>query len=319
MTRPLVSVVIPAWNAEDTLAETLASVAAQTYSNLEILVVDDGSTDATVSIAEGFCSKDRRARLIRQGNGGVAAARNAAIGLARGEFIGPLDADDLWHPEKIERQVTRFQTAATDIGLVYSWSRIIDDRARVLAPSTRPRIEGQVLEQHLRWNFIGNGSTPLIRRSIFHDLHYEPALRDAGCQGCEDYLLQLQIASRFGFACVPAFLTGYRLRGRVMSGDTLAMIRSHILMYEILRDGPLPEHRRAIERELGRQLAALGLAQLWRGRIPKSLTSYGKAVALSWRGTATETVRRLVRRARAKPGESALIGRNFADLSPDDV
>ena len=316
---PLVSVIVPAWNAEDTLGETLASVAAQTYRNIEIIIVDDGSTDATASVVEQFILREPRARLIRQPNGGVGAARNAAIAVARGDFIAPIDSDDLWHPEKLERQVACMLAAEEDVGLVYNWSRIIDEHGRVIAASTSPTLEGDVLDRHLKWNFIGNGSTPLFRAAIFRNLHYNPALRQAGCQGCEDYLLQLQIASRSRFACVPAFLTGYRLRGGEMSGDITAMIRSHILMFEILREWLPAKYRPVVDRQLGRQLAALGLTKLRRAEIGGSFANYAKGVRHSAAEAAIETVSRLVRRIRNRSSDSHLLGRSFSDLSPDEI
>src|SRR3981081_1852732 len=102
---PLVSVLIPAFNAEETVADTLRSVRAQSYRNLEIIVVDDGSRDNTARIVSQFESEDSRIRLIEQANSGVAAARNAAPAASSGSLIAPLDADDLWHPQKIELQV----------------------------------------------------------------------------------------------------------------------------------------------------------------------------------------------------------------------
>src|SRR5438067_5755150 len=103
-----VSVIVPAWNAEETLLETLESAAAQTHRNLEILIVDDGSTDRTGDIAAGFCASEPRALLLRQDHRGLAAARNRAIDEAKGDYIAPLDADDLWHAQKIERQLQTF-------------------------------------------------------------------------------------------------------------------------------------------------------------------------------------------------------------------
>jgi glycosyltransferase involved in cell wall biosynthesis len=99
--RPLVSVIVAAYNAEATLAETLRSALAQSYRPVEIILVDDGSTDRTAEIASSFAE----VILIRQANAGVAAARNAGIRASRGEWLAPLDADDLWHPAKLERQV----------------------------------------------------------------------------------------------------------------------------------------------------------------------------------------------------------------------
>ena len=105
--RPLVSVIIPAWNAEATLLETLQSAASQTYPNIEIIIIDDGSTDGTAAIARDFCAGEPRARLVRQDNQGLSAARNRAVAESRGTWIAPLDADDLWHPTTVEKQVGR--------------------------------------------------------------------------------------------------------------------------------------------------------------------------------------------------------------------
>ena len=101
---PAVSVIIPAYNAAATLERALASVAKQTLSGIEILVVDDGSTDATPEILARMAAADRRLRILTQANGGVARARNAAIGAATGEWVATIDADDIWHPRKLELQ-----------------------------------------------------------------------------------------------------------------------------------------------------------------------------------------------------------------------
>src|SRR4051794_23345964 len=97
---------MPAWNAEATISEALQSVAVQTYANLEIIIVDDGSADATAQLAERFCARDPRGRVISRSNGGPAAARNLGIAAARGEWIALIDADDLWHPTKLQKQIS---------------------------------------------------------------------------------------------------------------------------------------------------------------------------------------------------------------------
>src|SRR5262249_3226700 len=118
---PLVSVIVAAYNAERYIEETCLSVLGQTYTPLELVVVDDGSTDRTGAIVSALTASDPRVHLIHQTNSGVAAARNRAIAAARGEFIAPLDADDLWHSTKIERQVRRLQECGPETGLVYCW------------------------------------------------------------------------------------------------------------------------------------------------------------------------------------------------------
>src|SRR6266481_2960226 len=102
--QPLTSVVIPAYNAELFLERTLRSALRQTHSNLEVIVVDDGSTDKTRVIAEAAAAIDDRVRIISVPNGGVAKSRNIGIAEANGEFVAFLDADDLWHPAKFELQ-----------------------------------------------------------------------------------------------------------------------------------------------------------------------------------------------------------------------
>ena len=293
----LVSVIVPAWNAQGTLSETLESAAAQTHRNIEIIIVDDGSTDRTADIATQFCASDPRARLMRQDNRGVAAARNRAIDAAEGEFIAPLDADDLWHPEKIARQLATFAASPPRVGLVYCWYRMIDGEGRVIEPPWAPVIEGNIFREHLRCNF-GTGSSPLIRRAALGDLHYSGELGDAGNQGCEDWLLQLGIAARHEIACTRAFLLGYRQGPTAMSANTERMIRSHIQMYEIVsRDFPGRESR-TVEREIAR----------WRGQLAGERPSLRR-----WHDAAVV----LARQFRGPPAEGGPIGAPFLSLSPD--
>jgi len=234
MPNPLVSVIVPAFNAASTVNETLLSVLAQTYAHIEVIVVDDGSTDDTAAAVARVAANDPRVRLERRSRSGVAAARNLAIRAASGEFIAPVDADDLWHPSKLERQLKRFEAGEPDLGLVYSWYRLIDRDGRVLGDGAQPAIEGWVLHQHLQWNFVQNGSAPLIRAKALSGLGYEPTLQRQGAPGCEDYLLQLQLSRRWRFGCAPGFLVGYRRSRDAMSADRGQMLRSHVAMYEIL-------------------------------------------------------------------------------------
>jgi glycosyltransferase involved in cell wall biosynthesis len=111
--KALVSVIIPAFSAAADIRQTLNSVLAQTYQAIEVIVVDDGSSDATAAIVEEFVTRDTRFQLVRQSNAGVGAARNIAIQRARGKYVAPLDADDLWFPEKLEKQVACMERWAT--------------------------------------------------------------------------------------------------------------------------------------------------------------------------------------------------------------
>ncbi len=227
---PLVSVVIPAFNASNTLHQTLLSVSAQTYRNLEIIVVDDGSVDHTALIARAYSQIDPRVRLIQKSNGGVASARNAGTQASTAEFVAFIDADDLWHPTKIAKQMALLTASGNDMALVYSPFRRIDMSGMVRGSSRNHRVDGWVVNRHFYINFIGNGSSILIRKHVLNELGgYSSVLLEAGAQGCEDLLLQLRTALHYKFGTVPEYLVGYRMSPGNMSADEERMIRSSLL------------------------------------------------------------------------------------------
>jgi glycosyltransferase involved in cell wall biosynthesis len=227
----LVTVIVPAYNAQGTIAHTLQSACGQTYRSLEIIVVDDGSTDDTAAIARESARHDARVRLIQQPNSGVAAARNRALSLAQGKYIAPLDADDLWHPTKIAKQVARFQERP-HAGLVYTWSRVIDAAGRIKAAKLALAIERDTYRSLLVVNFIGGGSVPLIPTDILREVGgYDPTLRDMRAGGCEDAKMQLLIAEKYEFSFVPEFLTGYRASSHQMSRNFAEMLKSRQLVF----------------------------------------------------------------------------------------
>ena len=223
---PLVSVVVPCFNAARTLLRTLQSAQQQTYRNLEIVIIDDGSTDSTYEIATQFAGNDSRTRVLRQPNRGVAAARNLGIAHAQGEYVAPLDADDLWVPQKVELQVKKILND-TSIGLVYGWFDNINDDDEIIPGGSRSRHEGYVLSDLCAIDFVGNGSNPLMRTSTVREVGgYDAELRAQSAEGCEDWKLAIQIAERHKFAVVPEILVGYRHSRGNMSDHTATMIRS---------------------------------------------------------------------------------------------
>lgn len=229
---PLVSVIIPAYNAAAFIARTLESVCQQTYQNLEIIVVDDGSGDRTQEIVQEWQQKDNRIKLIIQTNGGVAAARNSAIYHSQGEFIAPLDADDIWHPTKIAHQVHYMQKSEPSVGLVYTWSVFVDENDLVIGTCDCDcqylkiySAEGNVYPLLIYQNFIGNASVPLFRRQSIESVDgYK-------YNHCEDWELTLRIAQKYQIGVVPAFLVGYRHLTGTASGNIPAMATAH---HEIL-------------------------------------------------------------------------------------
>lgn len=227
---PLVSVVVPAFNAARTILETLHSVSQQSYRNLEVTVVNDGSTDETADIVRNYSRADPRVRMLSKPNGGVASARNEGIKASRSEFIAFIDADDLWHPTKIAKQLNVLLAGGPDMALVYSPFRLIDADGKVLASPHKYGVNGWVLYRHFYSNIVGNGSALLIRKRVLKEFGgFDTWLRREGAEGCEDLLLQLRIAAHYRFGEVSEYLVGYRRLEDNMSSNTEQMIRSGIL------------------------------------------------------------------------------------------
>lgn len=244
--EPLVTVVVPAFNAARTIERTLRSALGQTYEKLEVIVVNDGSTDETASIVRRFMRADGRVQLLQQDNSGLAEARNAGIRSAAGDFIAPLDADDLWHPEKIERQMRVMHRMGAACGLVYGDSLEVNDDDQIIYTTRQALPDGDVLRHHMLANFVGNGSSPLIRKHALIEVGmYDPELRQQGAQGCEDFQMQLRIAERYDFGVVHAPLTGYRVGPRSMSADIERMLRSHRIIMERFANR-YPEHEEVL-------------------------------------------------------------------------
>lgn len=234
--RPLVSVIIPAYNAELFIEETLKSVLAQTYKNIEVIVVDDGSQDRTAEIVNKFIEIDQRVKLFTQVNSGVAVARNTGIAKAQGEFIAPIDADDIWYPDNIAKQVECMLASPANVGVVYSWSVYIDETGSLTGGFCAGNITGNVYTTLIWQNFIDNASASLIRRNVLEKVGlYDWQLRQQKAQGCEDWDLYLRIAEYYEFAVVPEFLVGYRKTPQTMSKDYEQMARSHDLMLQAHR------------------------------------------------------------------------------------
>lgn len=231
---PTVAVVVPAYNAERTIDKTLESVRSQTHRNLDIIVVDDGSTDGTVARVETHVRADPRVRLLRQANAGVAAARNLGIKAATSEFVAPTDADDVWHPEKIQRQLEVFRNKP-DVGLVCTLYVLIDEND-FLIPGRMPKVQASYEFLDLcRRNFIGNASSALMRRDAVLALNgYDASLRAQGAQGCEDLKLYLRLAEQYGIEIVPLPLTGYRQMPGNMSSNGWQMLKSFDLVADEL-------------------------------------------------------------------------------------
>jgi len=223
----LVSVIIPAFNAAGEIRQTLNSVLAQTYRAIEVIVVDDGSSDATSAIVEEFVTRDARFQLVRQSNMGVGAARNSAIRKARGKYIASLDADDFWFPEKLEKQVACMEQHGNETGLVYCWSALIDKHGECVGISDPYTVEGRLRHALVLRNIVANASVPLFRAAALESVGlYLTRAEQGGAQGCEDWDLSLRIAEIFSIRVVPEYLVAYRQTSSSMSFKTESMAAS---------------------------------------------------------------------------------------------
>ena len=157
----LVTVAIPAYNAQSTLDETLLSVRRQSHRDLEIFVVDDGSKDATVTIAQRHADEDARVTVVHKLNGGVSTARNAALDRATAPLFACVDADDVWHPEKITAQIATLRNGGPSVLLSYTWFADINETSHILS-TAEPNEEGTVIARMCRGNLVRNGSSPLM-------------------------------------------------------------------------------------------------------------------------------------------------------------
>jgi glycosyltransferase involved in cell wall biosynthesis len=326
MTADLISVVIPAYNAEATLDETLLSVRRQTYAALEVIVVDDGSRDATAQIVRRHAASDPRVILLAQANAGVAAARNHGWRRAKGDLIAFVDADDLWAPDKLEKQAAVLAAAPPEVGLVYCWSAVIDAGGYIVRDAQRPVHEGEVLSQLLQGNFIGNGSAALVRRAALEAAGgFDTALLEAGAQGCEDIMFYCRVAERFRFAVVREPLVGYRSLPQSMSSDAEQMLRSWILMSAAF-ERRAPDRKAAIHRGLlnyGEVLLsqALGRRRPWQALRLLGILGQARPTTAAWAlhgATSSWLHARLDPRRRPSPMTGAggsLIGKRFTLLS----
>lgn len=185
--------------------------------DIEIIVVNDGSTDSTADIVRGFAEKDPRIRIVSQENGGLAAARNAAWQQAAASCVAFLDADDIWHPDFL-REMRDALDLAPDAPFAYAYSFRFDTENSLIPGPQWPYVPRHDFHGLLALNSVGNGSAAMFRRSALVRVGgYDPSLRARGAQGAEDWKMCLQMAASGAPILVPKVLVGYRLVHEGMS------------------------------------------------------------------------------------------------------
>lgn len=211
---PLISVIIPVYNGEETIQETIESVLNQTFTDFELLVINDGSEDATLKVVEHI--QDPRLKVFSYANAGQATSRNRGIALASGEYISFIDADDLWTPDKLQAQLKALQDNP-QAAVAYSWTKCIDESGKPSRRGSHISVTGDVYGKLLLIDFIENGSNPLIRAGALEAVgSFDPSLPAA-----EDWDLWLRLAACYPFVCVPSPQILYRQSANSWSANVL--------------------------------------------------------------------------------------------------
>jgi glycosyltransferase involved in cell wall biosynthesis len=312
---PAASVIIATYNYGRYLPGALASALGQTFRDLEVLVVDDGSTDDTQDVVLRHLG-DVRLRYYRTDHVGQPAAKNAGIRLARAPLVAFLDADDLWLPAKLERQVALFRRDP-GLGVAYTRRVVIDEHGREVAYEQPAPHRGMVLDALFRSNGFVCFSSAVVRRAVLDDV----GLFDEGLPLAIDYDLWLRVGLRYRFDYVDEPLVKYRTGHANLS----RRVEERLLAVSRIMDRFLDVHggRAFVSPAVVRRARAetcyhIGLATRRRSRLG-ALPWYLRAVALrpdyplAWQGLASlplpESVRRRLRLALGRPAD-------WADLRP---
>jgi len=256
---PSASIIIPTYNRADILGDSIRSVLNQTYEDLELIVVDDASTDNTDDVVRGF-DDDRIKYLGHTENRGAPAARNTGIAEAEGDFVAFQDSDDEWLPTKLEKQMQAFRRTSSDVGVVYTGMlRIVDGERRYIPYPGVEQTDGDIRRSLSRQNFIPT-QVATVRRECFDEV----GDFDENAWPLSDWELWIRISKRFRFELVDEAL----VTGEVRSDSISKNARKKAEVRERIVD----KHREFFdEGSLARQLFYIGhgftkLGETSRGR-----------------------------------------------------
>ncbi|MEQ9626112.1 glycosyltransferase [Coleofasciculus chthonoplastes] len=211
---PLISVIIPAYNAEKTIKETVQSVLNQSLSDLEVIIINDASQDATVEIVNSIF--DPRIQVFSYPQAGANVSRNRGLLHSKGNYIAFLDADDVWVADKLACQFNALQENP-QAAVAYSWTNSIDEAGEFLRRGSYISANGNVYAKLLLLDFIESGSNPLIRRDALEAV----GGFDESLLAAQDWDMWLRLAARYHFVAVPQPQILYRVSPHSMSSNIL--------------------------------------------------------------------------------------------------
>ncbi len=211
---PKISVIIPTYNSSETIGETLNSVFNQTFEDFEVILINDGSTDDLNLVLQDF--QDTRLKVSNHQNGGLAIARNRGIKQAKGEYLAFLDADDLWHKDKLKTHFEALEVAKKSnpkVAVAYSWSYFLDNETQQCFEDNAVIFQGDVLSELLQSNFITSGSNILVsREAVLYTGFFNQSYK-----GPSDWDYWLRLAQQWEYILIPERQVFYRQSRTSMS------------------------------------------------------------------------------------------------------
>jgi glycosyltransferase involved in cell wall biosynthesis len=222
---PKISIIIPAYNCEKTIELTVESVLRQTFTDFELIIVNDGSEDLTLDVISQIT--DSRIKVFSFENAGGNVSRNRGLKYAVGEFVSFLDADDMWTADKLASQFTVLQENP-QAAVAYSWTDYIDENGEFVVSGRRIIANGNIYENLLTTNFLENGSNPLIRKEAVIVLNgFDESLKAA-----QDWDMWLRLAFKFEFVCVPSVQILYRISHNSVSSNLVRQEKACLQVLE---------------------------------------------------------------------------------------
>lgn len=221
---PLVSVIIPSYNRAAFICRAVESALSQTYSHLEVIVVDDGSKDNTKDALKPFLSK---IKYIYQENRGNAAARNKGLENARGKYVAFLDSDDSWLNDKVARQ-TAFLEEHADHAFVYCGNYFIDENGQNVGTRLLQKGEEQTFDNLFIKNRILSLSLVLVRKSALDEVGW----LDERLRQSPDYDLYLKLAKKYPYGCIDEPLCRYQLHSGNIRGNLEGRLKAHLMIFQ---------------------------------------------------------------------------------------
>jgi glycosyltransferase involved in cell wall biosynthesis len=269
-----VSVVIPLYNARDVIADTIKSVLAQTWTDYEIIVVDDGSQDGSGELVQAFGD---RVRYVGQDNMGVAGARNRGIAESQGTYVALLDHDDLWHPTKLTKQVGILERQL-NVGMVVTDVAQLNREGRPTGAVMPGYYPCDTFARLFVKGYVPTPSASLIRRSIFSVIGgFDEDFKSAGL---DDHELWTRIAVEAEIVSIPEPLTYHRMR-YIKSAEIALGHRSILISKLLQRFQHDPEKRRYLLREQASYFADLGKYLVMEGQVQRGRSCLIKGLMLS--------------------------------------